>query len=215
MSSRFCSLLAILFALTIVNSAAAKTIIVTDIDCDRMAFIQAQAPLWGWGGYEANVGVQSTSQFYMNNTRAFLICYPLDRIPKGQRIINAELSFTSGIQSAGEQRLNLRRIRADWGAGVCWKYRTTQPNKVPWTEPGGRGPGTDRAAKATAVIRSAMPGAKVVNVTNDVELWYSGAVPNHGWMLAIEDPDVIVVLPSPVWDTGRGKWQLKVTFEPE
>lgn len=208
-------LAAVSFALIFANTATAKTIILTDIDCERMAFIQAQAPLWSWGGYEANIGVQSTSQFYMTNTRAFLICFPLERIPKGQRILNAELTFVSGIQSAGDQKLHLRRILADWGAGVCWKYRTTQPNKTEWAQQGGRGPGRDRAAKATVVIRSAMPGIKVANVTNDVELWYSGVAPNHGWMLAMEDPEVIVVLQSPVWEPGRGKWQLKVTYEPE
>jgi len=64
----------------------AKTIILTDEDCERMAFIQAGAPRWSWGGYDISTTSQSTSQLYMYNDRAFLICFPLDKIPKGQKI---------------------------------------------------------------------------------------------------------------------------------
>lgn len=201
-------------ALALSNPASARTIVLTDVDCERMAFIQAGTPLWSWGGYDIATGVQSTGLFYMYADRAFLICFPLEQIPKGQRIVRAELMFTSVLQSGGEQKLFLRRIIAPWGAGVCWKYRSVQPDKVAWVQPGGRGAATDRAAKASVVIRTNQAGEKVANVTSDVELWYNGAAENHGWMLALEDHDVYIVLQSPVW-TGRGNWKLHVTYEPE
>jgi hypothetical protein len=203
---------ALLLALPAV--APAKTIIVTDADCERMAFIQASAPRWSWGGYDVSSNSHSTAQFYMYKDRAFLICFPLDKIPKGQRILKAELSFTTLLQNSGEQKLYLRRILTPWGAGVCWKYAAVRPKKVEWNQPGGLGADTDRVAKASAVVRTTEGGEKTANVTEDVELWYTGTAANHGWMLTMDDPDVYVSLPSPVW-TGRGNWKLRITYEPE
>ncbi len=213
MTSR-CHWPALALLLTLAAHAPCKTIILTDMDCERMAFIQAASPRWSWGGYDVSTNTQSTALFYMYADRAFLIAFPLEKIPKGQRILKAELSFTSGLQNPGEQKLHLRRIIAPWGAGVCWQYASMRPAKVEWKQAGGRGAGTDRAAKASAVVRTSEAGEKVVNVTEDVELWYKGASANHGWMLSMEDPDVYVVLNSPVW-TGRGSWKLRITYEPE
>ena len=69
-----------------------------------------------------------------------------------------------GLQVAGEQKLHLRRILAAWGPGVCWQYASVRPKKVEWKQPGARGAGTDRAAKASAVVRTTEGGEKVVNV---------------------------------------------------
>ena len=209
-----CHRLAVALLLALCGAASCKTIILTDEDCERMAFIQAAAPRWSWGGYDVSTSSQSSAQFYMYNDRAFLICFPLEKIPKGQKILKAELTFNSILQNAGEQKLHLRRILAPWGAGVCWQYASVRPKKVEWKQAGARGAGTDRAAKASAVIRTTEAGEKVVNVTEDVELWYTGAAPNHGWTLTMEDPDVYVVLTSPVWG-ARGRWKLRITYEPE
>ena len=206
--------LAIPLLLALTAAAPGKTIILTDIDCERMAFIQAAAPRWSWGGYDVSTSSQSTAQLYMMPDRAFLIAFPLEKIPKRQKILKAELSFTSILQTPGEQKLHLRRILAPWGAGVCWQYASVRPMKTEWKQAGGRGAGTDRAAKASAVVRTSEAGEKTVNVTEDVELWYTGAAANHGWMISIEDPDVYVVLTSPLW-TSRGSWKLRITYEPE
>ena len=147
-------------------------------------------------------------------TGAFLICFPVERIPKGQKIISAELEFSTGVQYPGEQKLHLRRMFASWGAGVCWQYRAIRPERVEWNRPGGTGGGSDRIAKASAVIRTTEGGVKRVNVTKDVEMWYTGDAPNHGWMLTLEDSVVYVILASPMW-TSRGTWKLRMTYEPE
>jgi hypothetical protein len=209
-----CHCLAAAALLGLAAAAPARTVVLTDVDCERMAFIQAGSPLWSWGGYDIASGTQSTSLFYMYADRAFLICFPLEKIPKGQRIVKAELSFTSTLQTPGEQKLYLRRLLAPWGAGVCWKYRAQRPQKVEWAQPGARGAGTDRALKPSAVVRITDPGEKTVNVTEDVELWYTGAAANHGWSLTFEDAEGYVQLVSPVW-TGRGTYKLRITYEPE
>src|SRR5262245_43586089 len=121
MSVRLLSVtVAVLSALA--TPAAARTITLTDADCERMAFIHAAAPRWSWGGYDVGPGRQSTGSLYLYRDRAFLIAFPLEKIPKGQRIVAAELRFTTGLQPKIEQRLHLRRILASWGAGVCWRY---------------------------------------------------------------------------------------------
>jgi hypothetical protein len=90
-----------------------------------------------------------------------------------------------------------------------------RPKKVEWAQAGARGVSTDRATKPSAVIRSPGNGEKVVNVTEDVELWYTSAAPNHGWMLSLEDQDGYIRAPSPIYTGGRGAWKLRVTYEPE
>ena len=51
-----------------------------------------------------------------------------------------------------------------------------------------------------------------VNVTGDVELWYSGAAENRGWMLTMED-DFYIRLASPSY-SNHGSWKLRITYEP-
>ena len=89
-----------------------------------------------------------------------------------------------------------------------------RPKKVEWTQPGARGAATDRVAKPTAVVRIGAPGPYTMNVTQDVELWYSGQVPNQGWILNVEVPNQIMSLYSPGYN-GRGHWKLHITYEPE
>ena len=83
---------------------------------------------WSWAANECNPGVYST-KFHAGSLRAgkaFLIAFPLDKVPKGQRITNAELVIpVHHVES--EQRLTIRRILGDWGAGVCYKYRMRSP----------------------------------------------------------------------------------------
>lgn len=194
--------------------ALGRTIILTDEDCEKMAFIQEATPRWSWAGYEIATGIHSTAQFYVYHDRAFLIRFPLERIPRGQRIVKAELQFTTGLQTPGEQRLSIRRLSQEWGPGVCWLYRMTRPKKLEWSKPGARAGGADRVARPSAVVRTLGMGDKVANVTEDVELWYSGAASNHGWCITLDDRDAYVILQSPLW-SGRGNWKLNVTYEPE
>jgi hypothetical protein len=194
--------------------ASGRTIVLTDEDCERMAFIQAAFPLWSWGGYDIATNLQSTGQLYLYPERAFLIRFPLERIPPGQRVVKAELTFVTVLQTGGEQRLNVRRVLAPWGPGVCWRYRSQRPKKEEWARPGGRAAGIDRAAKPTVVLRTTEAGEKTINVTDDVELWYTGTAANHGWMFTMDDPDVVIALASPMW-ANRGSWKLRVTYEPE
>lgn len=193
----------------------ARTIILTDEDCEKMAFISAEVPTLGWACYEIATATFTTSVLECAPNKAFLIRYPIDRIPAGQKIVKAELGFTTTLQGAGAQRLHLRRIVGEWGVGVCWLYRSQRPKKVEWTQAGARGVSTDRATRPSSIIRSAAAGDKVVNVTEDVELWYTGATPNQGWMLTVEDQDGYIRLNSPLWPPGRSNWKLRITYEPE
>lgn len=192
----------------------AKTILLTDADCERMAAICADAPRLSWAAMLSTTGVYDVTYVEMTNTRAFLICFPLDKIPKGQRITKAELMLPVTLASAGEQKLHVRRLLAAWGPGVCHQYRMTRPNKVEWKQPGARAASADRAPKDSAVAKVNGAGEQVINLTEDVELWYTGAGANHGWALTIEDPDVLVRLASPI-SVGKGQWKLRITYEPE
>jgi hypothetical protein len=194
----------------------AKTIHVTDLDCERMAVISPDAPEMSWAANESPPGLHTTKYtLYLKTGKAFLIVFPLDGIPKGQRITQAEL--TVPIPSVvGTQRLTVRRVLGDWGPGVNHKYRRQTPKKVEWDKPGATS-ATDLAAKASTVLKVDSIGEKTINVTEDIELWYSGAAKNNGWAFRVEEDSSYLHLASPLstYPNGYGAWKLRITYEPE
>src|SRR5262249_47243022 len=145
--------------------------------------------------------------------RAFLIRIPLTDVPPGQRITKAELTIPVALTS-NEQKLNVRRIIGPWGPGVSWLHRGTRPEKVEWASPGGESGGKDRVTKPSGTAKVKGPCDAVFNLTEDVELWYSGAAANHGWMISVDEPEGFVRIPSPQWSTP-GTWKLRITYEPK
>jgi hypothetical protein len=194
--------------------ASAKTIVLTDEQADRMAAIVPEAPLAGWAGYASAEGAWSTVYIDLRPGTAFLMRYPLDQIPKGMKITNAELMIQVYYLYSAEPRFYAWRMLQEWGVGACYTYRTQRPQKAEWAGEGARGSGTDRATRPTVVLPLPTPGEKVINVTQDVELWYTGAAPNHGWMFTAEDAEAHIRLDSPLWN-ARGKWKLRITYEPQ
>lgn len=192
--------------------ARARTIVITDAACDRMAMIAAVAPRMSWACNPIEAKGFTSEGILLRPEAAFLIRFPLDAIPKGQRIVKAELLIPPGTFHKPGPRIHLHRVLADWGPGVCWLYRTTKPNRVPWAVDGCAGSSTDRAPRPTAILRPEKPGEIAVNVTEDVERWNSGGTPNNGWRLTCED-DTLVGLPSPVWQAPNS-WKLRITYEP-
>lgn len=215
MSPRRLSLALVVGALASWFSAApghAKTILITDEETDQMAAISADAPRLSWAGMESVPGVWNVFYLELYPNRAVLIRYPLEKIPKGQRVTKAELIVPIDyVYPANEPRLYVRRLLADWGPGVCHQYRTTRPKPVEWKVPGAKGSGSDRIAKPQ--VFKVTTGELTINVTEDVELWHSGASRNHGWMMSNEDSGLIRM---GSWAFGgRGRWKLRITYEPE
>jgi hypothetical protein len=210
--------LAVIAALLAVAAPApARTIVLTDEDCERMAAICADAPELSWAGDQVGPGVYSTkTTLHLRNGTAFLIAFPLDKLPKGQRITNAELVVPVHY-AEGEHRVTVRRVLGSWGPGVCHRYRMVRPRPVEWARAGASAPASDCAARATAQLRIDARGEKTVNVTEDVELWYTGAAANQGWVFHAEDQNASLHLVSPVstYPNGRGAWKLRITYEPE
>jgi len=195
--------------------AEARTIVLTEEDCTEMAAISPAAPRMSWAGVENAAHEFGTNTIDLYKHSSFLIRYPFDKIPPGQRITRAEWVIPHQLASpAGGARLSVRRILASWGAGVSFEHRMTRPQKLPWSTPGARGVGQDRAAQATAVGLIKGSGEQSFNVTQDVELWYSGAAKNHGWIITLEDSESWVRLASPVWSAPKG-WILRITYEPQ
>ncbi|MCE9605991.1 MAG: hypothetical protein K8U03_13935 [Planctomycetia bacterium] len=196
-------------------AVSARTIELTDFDCDRMAVISPQIPLSGWAGAENVPGQFTSSLLDLQGQRVFLVRYPLDRIPTGQRIVRAEwIVPVDLIAGAGEAKIYVRRVLGPWGKGVCYDFRTRVPKPVPWGQAGARGVATDRAAQPTAIVSVSETAEVTINVTEDVELWNTGAAENQGWLMTVEHPTALVRLASPLW-TGVGRYKLRVTYEPE
>ena len=187
----------------------------TDQDCEQMAAISADAPRMSWAGYPYGAAQFTNHEFILTGKQAFLIRFPLDRIPPGQRITKAEWIVPHlSVYPAGGTRLQVRRLLKEWGPGVSHQYRMVRPQRVEWHTPGARGLGQDRATEATATATIKGAGEQVFNVTEDVELWYTGAAANYGWILTAEEQDIYVRLPSPFYNAPKG-WKLRITFEPE
>jgi hypothetical protein len=206
--------LAALLVLLAAGPLAARTITLTAEDSDLMAVTSAQAPRASWAA-RLTPGVLDTTQgLQMFQEMTLLIRFPLDKLPRGQRITRAELTLKSQHKD-GEPTLHLRRVLAEWGPGVCHLYRMTLPQKVKWAQPGARGGASDLANKETAKLRVQALGEHTLDVTEDVELWYTGAAANRGWALWQEGAYAIY-FPSPYNpQLGTGaEWKLRITFEP-
>ncbi len=203
-----------LLALALPCALQARTIALKAEDIDRVAAITEQGPRYSWAAYEGTVGMFRNAPQFCTPQSGFLIHYPLDKIPKGQHISLAELTIPVALVSPPQARLYFWRILVDWGVGVCNQFRMIRPTKEAWTVPGARGNSTDRATKPSTVIGVPEVGEKSVNLTQDVELWYTGAAPNHGWLISVEDKDTAIQLQSPIYD-GTASWELRITYEPQ
>jgi len=198
------------------NDASARTIVLTDEDCRQMAAISADAPRMSWAATVYGAGFEYSNHFIdLTPRQAFLIRYPLESIPRGQRITKAELIVPyAQVSPAGGARVQMRRLLQEWGAGVSHQLRMIRPQRSEWHTPGARGLGQDRAGEATATATFKGMGEQTFNVTEDVELWYAGAAPNNGWIVSAEDQDAFVRLRSPFYGYPKS-WKLRITFEPE
>jgi len=84
--------------------------------------------------------------------------------------------------------------------------------------------GTVRITQARTMDRAATPSAQVqlpperendvvLNVLNDIELWYSGSVENYGWMISTEEPnEEVLFFAYPL--SYPGSWKLNITYGP-
>jgi hypothetical protein len=207
-------------ALTLLVAAplSARTMDLLDEDCERVAVISAAAPRLSWACAEwPERGVFTTNLgFPLRTGHALLICFPIEQIPKGQRVRSAELTLPVW-NADGPGRITVRRILGDWGPGVCHQYRTIRPKPVEWAKPGVRGIGSDCATKPTAILNVTEKGDKTVNVFKDVEMWYNGDAANHGWIISADDQNTSLNMKSPIssYPSGRGVWKLSVEFVPE
>ncbi|MEO8205272.1 MAG: hypothetical protein ABI615_03770 [Chthoniobacterales bacterium] len=192
-----------------------RTISLRANDMDMMAAIVEEGPRHSWVSYTAEGanGIYRVNPILISLTHSFLFRFSLEKIPKGQRITNAELSIKLGATSKGA-RIFIWRIVADWGPGVNHIYRMQRPKAVAWALPGARANSSDRATKPSAMLSTTEAGEQVINLTEDVELWYSGAAHNYGWQISSEDTDAYFLLSIPVTEI-QDNWELRVTYEPQ
>ena len=204
----------LLTLLAAAHCVEARTIILDASDCDRVAGIAQAAPRHSWAMYERWPGIFTTDKVVLGPRQSFLFRFALDKIPPGQRISHAQLTLPVTERYGAQPRFYLWRTTADWGPGVCYRYRLVGQEHVKWTKPGAAGLSADRATRPTDIVRLLQNGDVTINVTEDVEAWYSGAANNNGWLASIEDPGIHVDLRSPL--TGRDAgWKLRITYEPE
>jgi hypothetical protein len=208
-----CAVFAILLASGLLS---ARTIMLTAEDCDMIAVLSARAPRLSWATYQPNANAYTSAvRLHFLSNVSVLLRFPLERIPTGQRITRAELTMTASYL-AGKPEVHIRRVLAEWGTGVCHQYRLAYPEKLEWARPGGRGSATDVAAKETAVLRLEKIGNYTADVTEDIELWYTGGAANRGWLLYLEPAGSAAYFAPPYSPLdGAGKqWKLQITFEP-
>ena len=187
----------------------ARTIIIKADALDAFAALSETNVRNGWATYNYDNTRYINSATGGAPTTSYLLRYSLDQIPKGMRITRAEWTIAHNVAST---KVNVWRVLADWGIGACFQYRTTYPKRQEWSVAGARGKSTDRATNPTASGQFVNGQLLTVNVTQDVEMWYTGAAPNRGWLITF---DGFALLHSPTHGGHRHKWQLTVTYEPE
>jgi hypothetical protein len=204
-------LLVVMLTLAVTGSLSARTITLTADDCEQMAVISEIQPRLGWAGMQMGPGVFDTyTQLQLHPYMAILMRFPVDRIPKGQRITKAEFSLPVDY-IGGTKELYVRRLLTEWGVGVCHSYRMAFPKKLEWAKPGAKGITSDRANKVSAVFKLEKAGVHAADVTEDVELWYTGAVPNQGFVVSLDEG---VIYMTSFYPNG-GNWKLQITYEPQ
>jgi hypothetical protein len=202
-------LAAVCLWLALVAPAFCRTITLKPEALDSYATLSEAHPMNGWASYNYDGTRYVSSVPGMSPSNSMLLRYSLEQIPKGMRITHAEFTIAHNVSGA---KVNVWRVLAEWGLGVCHQFRMTYPEKREWTVAGARGKSTDRATNPTTSGKFVDGQLLTVNVTPDVELWYTGAAPNRGWLLTFES---FALLHSPTHDGHRLKWQLRVTYEPE
>ncbi len=187
----------------------ARTIIIKADALDSFAALSETNVRNGWATYNYDNTRYINSAAGAGPATSYLLRYSLDQIPKGMRITRAEWTIAHNVAST---KISVWRVLPEWGIGACFQYRTTYPKKQEWSVAGARGKSTDRATNPTASGQFVNGQLLTVNVTQDVEMWYSGAAPNRGWLITF---DGFALLHSPTHGGHRHKWQLTVTYEPE
>ncbi len=206
-----CVFMSLVFASTV----SARTITITAESCDEMACISALVPRLSWAMGGDNKINNAHGTLYFNSNTALFLRFPIkDLIPKGQRITKAELTIAPNY-IAGIPEINVRRLLAEWGSGVCYQYRMTYPQKIEWSQPGARGNSSDRANKNSATFKFSKVGEQTADVTEDIELWYTGASPNRGWIFTMDINNWAYFLsPYSPQSGGSKTWKLQISFEP-
>lgn len=191
----------------------ARTITLKPQAMEAFAALAERSPLNGWASYyyynDGSIRDFTSDPPVGDQRTSFLLRYSLDQIPKGMRITHAEWVIAHNVSSS---TVHVWRVLTDWGLGACHQYRMTYPKKVEWSVPGARGKSTDRATNQTAAGTFVNGQLLVVNVTQDIELWYNGGAPNRGWLITFDN---FALLHSATHGGHRNKWQLTITYEPE
>jgi len=188
---------------------SARTITLKPEALDAFAVLSEANTINGWASYNYDYTRYTADTPGGGPATSYLLRYSLAQIPKGMRITHAEWTIAHNVSSAN---VNVWRVLAEWGLGVCYQYRATYPQKLEWSVPGAKGKSTDRATNPTATGQFVNGQLLTVNVTQDVEMWYNGAAPNRGWLLTF---DGFALLHSATHGGHRTKWQLTITYEPE
>ncbi|MCE9592305.1 MAG: hypothetical protein K8S99_17500 [Planctomycetes bacterium] len=206
-----CAIAALLGA---ASAARAETVILNGSNVDKVAAIADVAPRMSWALWEYATGRFNNGGIGVSPGRSVLMRYSLASIPAGQRITHAEWIIPVLTTEGVEPRFYFWRVLGDWGPGVSHLYRSVFPQRVEWTRPGARGQSSDRATRPSEIVRVESLGDRVVNVTEDIEIWYTKSSPNNGWIITIEDPAVSVRFNGTPM-TSPDNWKLRVTYEPE
>ena len=202
-----------------VGQASARTILLTAEELDQMAVLNAKAPKVAWTGmlFATNKVHSPETSIHFYPEHSLLMQFSFAKIPKDSRIAKAEFFMPVDYIAGGSFSMSVRRVTAEWGHGVNNLHRMQYPEKHEWAQPGARGAGTDRAAKVSGVFKVDKAGEYMVDVTEDVELWFTGAAPNRGWVLTNEPTGGIIYVPAPYGarSTGSKRWKLQITYEPQ
>lgn len=207
----FCSRVLAVWLCCLVVSAQARTITLKPEALDAFATLSENAPRNGWASQQVDSSLYLSNPPITSASTSYLLRYSFDQIPKGQRITHAE--WVIPASGAAACTVHVWRVIADWGIGACHQYRMTWPKRLEWSVAGARGKSIDRATSPTGNGKLSPSNPLItINVTQDVELWHSGASPNRGWLLTFDAASTILVSPTHV---GRAQWQLRITYEPE
>jgi hypothetical protein len=171
-----------------------------------------------WGHYTFfHVGTNALS------IRRGLLQFDLSSLPHGARILSATLSVYETDTLRGSGVVGVHRVTTPWtegsgvntctGDGATW---LTTGLGADWLAPGGDIAGPELAS----VVKQAgdTPGWDTFSVTSLVRGWVSGAYPNDGLMLKLDDESFspcTTITNCPYWGYASNEYKVDPTLRPK
>jgi hypothetical protein len=155
------------------NAASPSTLVLQPGPEGKDSFIEGESSHQGHNkGSDKDINTDSESGKEFRG----LLKFELGQVPKGSRVLSAELTLNMDSTTGAADTVEIHRITRSWTEDeVTWNSRKTFKS---WSSPGG-----DFDPGVAGSFETAALGAVTADITELVAAWVDGSETNHGMIL--------------------------------